>query len=140
MILLDTNVLSAVASPKAERRIAEWLDKQPRTSIWTSSITVFELRYGLAIMPLGKRRTLVSELMEELLATKIGGRIAVFDENAARHAGDLMALRQKAGRPVELRDTMIAGIALATNATLVTRNVSDFSDLKVPVINPWIVV
>jgi predicted nucleic acid-binding protein len=79
----------------------------------------------------------LTQAFEILLAEKIAERIAPFDMIAARHAADLMASRHKRGRPRELRDTMIAGIALAHHATLATRNMPHFQDLSVPLINPW---
>ena len=135
MILLDTDVLSALMREVPEP--ISWLDKQVRGAIWTTSVTVFEIRYGLQSMPLGKRRTLAMAVFERLLDQKIAYRIAPFDTAAAHRAAELMANRRKAGRPVESRDTMIAGIALATQSAIATRNVRHFADLTVPVINPW---
>ncbi len=137
MIILDTNVLSALMSRTPDQRVIDWLDTQPRTSIWMTSLTVLEIRYGLQTMPLGKRRSRLLDAFETVLADKIGWRIASFDAAAAQQAGDLMAFRYKKGRPVELRDTMIAGIVLASHATLATRNTAHFDDLSVPLINPW---
>jgi toxin FitB len=138
MIILDTNVLSALMRHSADKKVVEWLDKQPRTSIWTTSITILESRYGLQILPVGKRRSAFIQTFEEILVDKIEGRIAPFDTVAARQAGDLMALRHRHGRPGELRDTMTAGIVLASHAKLATRNTSHFEDLSVPVVNPWL--
>jgi len=87
-------------------------------------------------MATGKKRSLLSQAFERLLET-MGNRIAAFDDGAAVEAASLMAARQRKGRPVELRDTMIAGIVLARNASLATRNVAHFEDLTVRVINPW---
>jgi len=137
MIILDTNVLSALMRQTPDKNVIVWLDKQPRTSVWTTSVTILEVRFGLQIMPLGKRRSLLIQAFEGVL-DKIGYRVAPFDAAAAQHAGDLMASRQKRGRPGELRDTMIAGIVLAHHATLATRNITHFEDLSVPVINPWL--
>jgi toxin FitB len=138
MIILDTNVLSALMRHSADRKVVEWLDKQARTSIWTSSITILEIRYGLQILPVGKRRSALIQTFEKVLVDKIESRVAPFDTVAAQQAGDLMALRHRKGRPGELRDTMIAGIVLASHATLATRNTSHFEDLSVPVVNPWL--
>jgi predicted nucleic acid-binding protein len=138
MIILDTNVLSALMHQTADKRVVAWLDKQPRTSIWTTSITVLEIQVGLQILPTGKRRSSLIKAFETLLVDELGRRIAPFDTVAAQHAGDLMASRHKKGRPVELRDTMIAGIVLASHATLATRNTPHFEDLSVPIINPWV--
>jgi predicted nucleic acid-binding protein len=113
------------------------LDRQPRTSVWTTSVTILEIRFGLQILSAGKRRSLLMEAFETVLDT-IGQRIAPFDTTAAQHAGDLMASRQKKGRPVELRDTMIAGIVLARHATFATRNTTHFEDISTSVVNPWV--
>lgn len=137
MIVLDTNVLSALMRQTPDKNVIVWLDKQPRTSVWTTSVTILEVRFGLQVMPLGKRRSLLIREFETVL-DKIGYRVAPFDAAAAQQAGDLMASRQKKGRPGDLRDTMIAGIVLARHATLATRNITHFEDLSVPVINPWL--
>jgi toxin FitB len=137
MLILDTNVLSALMRRIPEGKVIDWLDRQPRTSIWTTSVTVLEIRFGLQTMPLGKRRSALIAAFQTLLADTLEGRIAPFDAAAAQEAGDLMAVRYKQGRPGELRDTMIAGIVLACHATLATRNISHFDDLSMPVVNPW---
>jgi hypothetical protein len=137
MIILDTNVLSALMRQSADRKVVDWLDKQPRSSIWTTSVTILEIRFGLQILPIGKRRSTLIQAFEKVLVDKIERRVAPFDTVAAQQAGDLMALRHKKGRPGELRDTMIAGIVLACHATLATRNIAHFEDLSVPVVNPW---
>ena len=111
MILLDTNVVSALMHPKPETVVVKWLDTQPRPSIWITSITVMEIRYGLQVMPKGRRRDDMLQRLERLLAEKIEGRVASFDTGAAQQAGDLMARRKAKGRMGEVRDTMIAGIA-----------------------------
>ena len=136
MIILDTNVVSALMRDAPDRGVLEWLDQQPESSTWTTSVTVFEIRTGLQVMPAGKRRSLLSEQFERLL-DEIDHRISVFDEEAARQAANLTASRQKKGRPVELRDTMIAGIVLASKASLATRNTAHFSDLSATIIDPW---
>jgi predicted nucleic acid-binding protein len=138
MIILDTNVLSALMRRIPDNHVIAWLDKQPRTSIWTTSVTILEIRFGLQTMPVGKRRAALMRTFETVLADKIGRRIAPFDMAAAQQAGDLMAVRYKQGRPGEMRDTMIAGIVLACHTTLATRNTSHFEDLSLPVINPWV--
>lgn len=136
MIILDTNVLSALMRQQPDRHVIAWLDRQPRTSIWTTSVTLLEIRFGLEIMATGKRRSLLLHAFKAVL-DKMEQRIASFDAAAASHAADLMAARQRKGQPRDLRDTMIAGIVLARHATLATRNTSHFQDLSVPVVDPW---
>jgi len=136
MIILDTNVLSALMRQIPDRRVIDWLDGQPRTSIWTTSVTILEVQFGLQIMAAGKRRSLLMQAFGGLLE-KIEQRVAAFDAPAAQQAADLMLTRHKKGRPGDLRDTMIAGIVLAHHATLATRNIAHFEDVPVSVVNPW---
>ncbi|MGO9864610.1 MAG: type II toxin-antitoxin system VapC family toxin [Terriglobales bacterium] len=138
MIILDTNVLSALMRQVPDQRVVDWLDRQPRTSVWTTAVTVLEVRFGLQILATGRRRSVLTGAFEELLA-RIGQRVATFDAAAAGQASDLMATRHRRGRPVDLRDTMIAGIALAQHATLATRNTVHFEDASIPLVDPWAV-
>lgn len=137
MIILDTNVLSVLMQLTPDATVLAWLDRQPRTSIWTTSITTFEVRFGLQVMAAGRRRSVLLHAFESFLE-KIDHRVAPFDGESATHAGDLMASRQSKGRPVDLRDTMIAGIVLARKAALATRNTAHFSDIPATIINPWV--
>jgi toxin FitB len=137
MIILDTNVLSALMREPPDKSLMEWLDGLPSNSIWITSVTVLEIRFGLQILPTGARRTDLTAAFERLLATEMKERIASFDATAAQHAAHLRSARHLKGRPVDLRDTMIAGIALAHHATLVTRNKRHFADVAIPVIDPW---
>ena len=137
MIVLDTNVLSALMHSAPDKNVVAWLDRQPRTSIWTTSVTVLEVQFGLQIIAAGKRRSVLIQAFENVLET-MDQRVVPFDAPAAQQAGDLMASRHKNGRPGELRDTMIAGIVLAQRATLATRNTAHFDDVSVPLVNPWV--
>jgi toxin FitB len=136
MIVLDTNVLSALMNKTPDRAVVDWLDRQPRKSIWTTSVTMLEVCVGLQIMALGKRRSALLENFEALME-KIDHRVVSFDGAAAQEAGSLMATRQKRGRSIDLRDTMIAGIVVANHATLATRNTAHFQDISVKIVNPW---
>ncbi|HEY5618933.1 MAG TPA: type II toxin-antitoxin system VapC family toxin [Vicinamibacterales bacterium] len=137
MIVLDTNVLSALMRQRPDPEVIEWLDQQPRSSVWTTAVTVLEIRFGLQILPAGKRRSALLQAFEVVLFDKIEQRIAALDLEAARRAADLMAVRHRKGRPGDLRDTMLAGIVLAHHATLATRHTRHFEDLSVPVVSPW---
>lgn len=137
MIILDTNVLSALMRKAPEIAVVAWLDRQPAESVWITSITLFEARFGLALLPKGRRQQTLEIAFARLLEEDLENRVLDFDSAAATEAAALAAERQKAGRPVDVRDTQIAGIALARNATLATRNVRHFRDLKIPVIDPW---
>ena len=137
MIILDTNVLSALMQQQPHPQVVAWLDNQPAESIWLNSITLFEARYGLALMASGQRKNLLEARFEELLQEDLQNRVLLFDSKAATYAAKLAAERKAIGRPVDMRDTFIAGISLANQATIATRNVRHFNDLSVPVVNPW---
>jgi predicted nucleic acid-binding protein len=137
MIILDTNVLSALMRDVPDAKVIAWIDRQPASLIWTTSITIFEIDFGLQMMAHGKKRTVLSEEFEKLLQ-QMDHRIAVFDGEAARLAANLNSARRKAGQMGELRDTMIAGIVLARNASFATRNVTHFADIGATIINPWV--
>lgn len=136
MIVLDTNVLSALMQQVPDPAVVSWLNRQPESSIWTSSISLLEIQFGLQIMAQGKRRASLAQSFEFLLE-KIGGRVASFDRPAAEAASALMASRHAKGRPGDLRDTMIAGIVISHHATLATRNTPHFADISATVVNPW---
>ena len=137
MIVIDTNVLSALMRQVPEAQVVAWLDRQPAESVWITSITLFEARLGLALLPKGRRQQTLEAAFARLLEEDLENRVLDFDSTAATEAASLAAARQKAGRPVDMRDTQIAGIALARRATLATRNVRHFRDLNVPVVDPW---
>lgn len=138
MILLDTNVLSALMHREPEPAVVAWLDRQPAESVWTTSITVFEVGMGLEILAQGRRRRSLERAFTEALEEDLEHRVAVFDESAAEAAGRLAAERRRSGRPVEIRDVQIAGIATARKATLATRNLRHFEDLGLKLVDPWV--
>ncbi|MBK8892418.1 MAG: type II toxin-antitoxin system VapC family toxin [Dechloromonas sp.] len=137
MIILDTNVLSALMQQQPDAQVVAWLDEQPAESVWLNSITLFEARCGLALLASGQPRSLLQERFEALLQDDLQNRVLPFDDNAALQAAQLAADRKARGCPVDMRDTFIAGIARARRATLATRNVRHFDDLSVLVVNPW---
>lgn len=137
MILLDTNVVSALMQRVPDPVVVTWLDNQPAESVWTTSITVFEVRTGLELLEPGRRRRELEEAFDELLAEELGGRVQSFDQAAALAAGSIAADQRRGGRSVEVRDAQIAGIASARKATLATRNVRHFDGLTVDPVDPW---
>ena len=137
MIILDTNVLGALMRSVPDAAVAKWLDRQSAESIWITSITLFEARFGLALLPSGRRRQRLESKFDRLLREDLENRVLDFDNAAAAEAASLAAARQKSGRPVDMRDTQIASIALARHATLATRNVRHFADLEISIVDPW---
>ena len=137
MIVLDTNILSALMRSTPDAVVVEWLDRQPADSVWLTSITVFEARFGLALLPKGRRRNSLERAFERVLSEDLSSRVLTLDEMSAVTAAQVAADRQRAGRIVDLRDTLIAGIAQARRATIATRNTRHFEGLDVPVVDPW---
>src|ERR1700722_805163 len=137
MVVLDTSVISALMHESPRSEVTAWLDRPPRVSIWTTSITIMEIRHEIELLALGRRRTRLQLAMETLVAERIEHRLAAFDTAAANAAAVLMAERHRAGQPGDMRDTMIAGIVIASHATLATHNTRHFTDLSVPVVDPW---
>lgn len=137
MILLDTNVLSALMQRVPDPQVVGWLDSQPAESIWTTSVTVFEIRTGVELLERGRRRKRLEQVFSQLLAEDLDGRVQPFDQAAALAAGSIAAARQIAGRTVEIRDVQIAGIAASRHATLATRNTRHFEETGIHLVNPW---
>lgn len=137
MIILDTNVISALMQKQPDPLVVAWLDGQPAESIWISTITLFEARYGIALLTSGLHKNSLQERFDQFLQEDLENRVLQFDANAATQAAQLAAQRKERGRPVDMRDTFIAGIALARRATLATRNLRHFEDLSIAVVNPW---
>src|SRR5580700_4396509 len=123
MIILDTNVLSALMRTAPDPPVVAWLDRQAAESVWITSITLFEAHLGLALLPTGRRRQMLEAAFARLLKEDLENRVLDFDSAAAIEAASTAAERQKAGRPIDMRDTQIAGIVRARHAMLATRNV-----------------
>ncbi len=138
MIVLDTNVLSAAMRRKPEEVVIAWLDRQSPESLWITTITVFEVRFGIELLAPGRRRRQIEEAFTRALDEDFEGRILPFDQAAARETALLAARRCRADRPVEFRDTQIAGIVTARRATLATHNTKHYQDLSITVIDPWV--
>lgn len=117
--------------------VLKWISKQPALQVYTSSITVAEILYGIEVLPQGQRRRELLEGAERMLTQVFAGRILVFDEAAARSLSQIAAERRRHGRPIAEMDAQIAAIASVHDALLATRNSSDFEDCGVRLINPW---
>lgn len=137
MIILDTNVVSALMRTEPDPVVVAWLDGLPSESIWTTSVTVFEIRLGLEILEPGRRRRHLEEAFTKAIEEDFEGRVLPLDQSAAEAAGRIAAERRRAGRTVEIRDVQIAGIVHARKATLATRNRRHFEGCGLVLIDPW---
>ncbi len=137
MIILDTNVLSELMRPTPSPRVVAWVAKQPAAQIFTTSITEAEIFYGLELLTKGKRREGLLAAKEAMFAEDLAGRVLGFDSDAARAFSRIAADRRALGRPISHADAQIAAITQARGAKLATRNVADFKDCGVDVVDPW---
>ncbi len=137
MIILDTNVLSELIRPEPAQAVTQWLKGKTEDPLTTTAITVGEVLYGLCLLPKGRRRSDLELRFHDIIDPEIGLPVLSFDETAARSYGDIAAFRKKAGLPVHPSDIMIAAIAHSQNAAVATRNVKDFKETGVVLINPW---
>lgn len=137
MILLDTNVASEIMKPRCDPTVATFVDRQPRQELFLPSLVVAELRYGLRRLPEGRRKDELAIRLEAFLAAGFAERILVFDDACAKGYATARSLRERHGRPVQIQDALIGGMALAYGATLATRNIGDFQGYGLSLIDPW---
>src|SRR3954470_17961615 len=136
MIVLDTDVFSSSMEDEPDPRLSAWLDKLPGKSIHITAVTVYEVRRGIELLAPGARRRRLDQAFGRALEVALSWRILPLDASAAEQAAMLSVRRQRAGRPGDLRDTLIAAIAISRGATIATRNLRHFQDLPVEVVDP----
>lgn len=137
MIVLDTNVVSEQIHPRGSLVVRQWVAAQPITNLFTTSITQAEILYGIALLPSGKRQTELSQTAQLMFAEDFSGRILPFDEAAAIAFARIAAERRQMGKPISQADAQIASICYTRQATLPARNVSDFEECRIAIVNPW---
>ena len=137
MRILDTNVVSEIGRRNPDLKVIKFLTAQDRHTTFITSITVFELCYGCAALPQGKRRTGLEAANSRMFDEQFEGRILSFGTGAARLCGSILAGSMARGDNLALADVQIASIALEQGCTLVTRDTSHFNHPGLKVINPW---
>lgn len=138
MIILDTNVVSEFLRPSPDAKVVTWLDAQSVDDLFLTSVTEAELRWGVATLPNGKRKTALVDTINAMLREDFAGRVLPFDSRAAIEYAAVMAARRAIGKPISQFDAQIAAIARACGATaLSTRNVTAFASVGLQVIDPW---
>ena len=137
VVLLDTNVVSEMMRKIPDREVDFWAAKQAVESLFFSAVAEAELRYGAAIVPEGRRRDKLVSDIEAMLRTVFEDRILPFDSSAARAFAGIAADRRRMGRPISQADGQIAAIARSRSLAVATRNIRDFADMGIEVIDPW---
>lgn len=137
MILLDTNVISEPLRPAPNDRVIAWIDAQPLETLCLSAMTVAELRAGVELLPIGKRRSALHENLEKRALPMFSGRILPFDMACTNAYAQLLARVRKAGAAIETADACIAAVALTNGFSIATRDTSPFEAAGLHVVNPW---
>jgi toxin FitB len=137
MIVLDTNVLSELMRPTPSSQVAAWVAKQSAAELFTTSITEAEIFFGLELLAKGKRRDGLLAAAEAMFEEDLAGRVLGFDSDAARSFSKIAAHCRALGRPISHADAQIAAISQVRGAKLATRNLEDFKDCGLDVVDPW---
>jgi predicted nucleic acid-binding protein len=138
MIVLDTNVVSEVMKPKPSALVLSWMAVHPREQLFITTISQAEILYGVRLLPAGRRRAALQADIDSMLNVEFAGRILPFDEQAAPAFSRIAAERRTSGRPISDFDAQIAAIAFSRGAFIATRNIHDFEDCGIVVLNPWL--
>ena len=136
-VLLDTNVVSELMRKVPDSAVAVWAAGRPLEDLFFSAVGEAELRYGAAVLPAGRGREMLVSDIERMLSEAFGNRVLPFDSGAASAYADIAAMRRSAGRPVTTPDCQIAAIARSRRMAVATRNVRDFEDADIEVVDPW---
>jgi len=137
MIVLDTNVLSELLRPAPQAGVVAWLAAQPRPSLFTTTVSRAEILYGILSLPDGARKQVLWSATQAIFNQDLAGRVLTFDNDAADAYAEIASARKRLGKPISQFDAMIAAMARSRGAKLATRNVKDFIDCGLDVIDPW---
>lgn len=137
MILIDTNIISEMMKSAPDRNVVRWFDQQNPTHLYLSTMTIAEIVYGICNLPSGQKRQLIEDTFFQSIHAAFKHRILNFDEEAAFAYGALMMKRQKIGKPMSVIDGQIASIAVVKQMIVATRNVPDFEDCGLRIVNPF---
>lgn len=137
MIVLDTDVVSELMRQAPNAEVLTWVDQYPADDVYITAVTAAELRFGVARLPAGRRKTTLTTRIAELLAEDFRDQVLPFGADEATHYARIAASREYDGRPISMADAQIAAICHRYRAVLATRNVKDFEDTGVRVCDPW---
>ena len=135
--ILDTNVVSELVLERPHPAVLDWWDRQVTDDMFTTAVTEAEIRFGIVIMPAGRRRNRRAGRADYMVRVFFRNRILPFDTAAAQVYADISAQRRAVGLHIDIPDVQIAAIALVHGMAIATRNTSDFTDCGVELINPW---
>jgi predicted nucleic acid-binding protein len=135
--LLDTNCISELVRPQPEPRVVEWMEAADEAMLYLSVLTVGEIRRGVAGLAPGKRRTQLEAWLEAELQPRFAGRILPIDAAIADRWGLIAAEAKRRGKALPIVDGLLVATALHHNLTVISRDIGDFTNAQVQVLNPW---
>jgi predicted nucleic acid-binding protein len=136
MIILDTNVVSELMRPEPAAQVAGWVRGRDRRELRMTSITLAEIRFGIARLPDGRRKQVLLNTADDIFRA-FSDQVLPVDEAAAEQYAVIASTRERAGKPIAGFDALIAAVCRSRNAALATRNPPDFDDTGIEVIDPW---
>lgn len=136
MIILDTNVVSELMRPEPAPQVASWVRDRDRRELRTTTITLAEVRYGIARLPDGRRKQVLLAAADDIF-TAFEDQVLPVDTAAAENYAVIASSRERAGKPITSFDALIAAVCRSQGAALATRNVSDFEGTGIEIIDPW---
>jgi hypothetical protein len=136
MIILDTNVVSELMRPEPAPQVANWARSRDRRELRMTSITVAEIRYGIARLPDGRRKQVLLDAADDVFRT-FSDQVLPFDEGAAEHYAIIASTRDRAGKPIPGVDALIAAVCRSRGAALATCNRPDFDGIGIEIVDPW---
>lgn len=136
-VILDTNVVSELMRAAPDARVQGWVRELPPDVVYTTSVTLAEVRFGIARLPAGRRRSLLGTAADDVFGA-FAERVLPFDVFAANVYADIVVGREQAGAPIAGFDAQIAAICQVHRAALATRNTDDFTRLDLDLIDPWL--
>ncbi len=137
MVVIDTNVVSELMRAEPSAEVLDWMDDRQPRELYVTAVTEAEVRTGIALLPEGRRRRGLAEACERAFGSLFAGRVLPFDSDAARAYAEIAAVRRVLGRPVSFADGQIAAIARSRRMAVATRNIRDFQDMGIGVLDPW---
>jgi predicted nucleic acid-binding protein len=137
MIIVDTNLISEAARPAMDGNVRQWFASQPIDHLYTTTVSIAEIWFGIERLPAGRRQDLLRQSMQVIFDSHFLGRILPFDERAARAYGRLVASAEAQGRTILIADGQIAALAQVQGFAVATRDTAPFEAAGVPVVNPW---
>lgn len=137
LVVLDTNVVSELMRAAPDLRVEGWVRTVPPATVCTTSVTIAEVRFGIARLPAGRRRAMLADAADDVFGA-FADRILSFDAAAAGHYADVVVERERSGAPIAGFDAQIAAICRSHRAALATRNTQDFARLGLDLVDPWL--